>query len=121
MKGIAVEFRDPYAVLRLDSRASAAEISRAYRAQLRMHHPDTRAGPDNEEHDLQERLQLQAVMDAYTVLGNAAARSAYDREHQESAHRTSVPVRRRHAVRVGKPDVVAGPLVWVPPRKRGAP
>src|SRR4051812_18052210 len=81
LKGIPVEFRDLYAVLRLEPQASAAEISRAYRAQLRQHHPDTRPEADSEEQDALERSKLQTVMDAYAVLGNPAARSAYDREH----------------------------------------
>lgn len=115
-----MESLNPYAVLRLDPRASAAEIARAYRAQMRLHHPDTRPGPEGPEQEALERSRLQSVMDAYAVLGNAAARSAYDREHL-SARRASGPARARRVSRSTRPDVVAGPLVWTPPPERKMP
>ncbi|MBV1781007.1 J domain-containing protein [Paeniglutamicibacter sp. ABSL32-1] len=113
-----MESRNPYAVLRLDPQASAAEISRAYRAQMRLHHPDTRPGPDGPEQEALERSRLQSVMDAYAVLGNAAARSDYDREHP-AARRTAGPAGARRVSRTTRPEVVAGPLVWtLPPERR---
>ncbi|MFL4475900.1 J domain-containing protein [Paeniglutamicibacter sp. MACA_103] len=115
-----MDSRNPYAVLRLDPQASAAEISRAYRAQMRLHHPDTRPGTDGPGQDALERSRLQSVMDAYAVLGNAAARSAYDREHP-SARGASRAAGARRVSRTTRPDVLAGPLVWTPPPERSLP
>ena len=111
-----MDSRNPYAVLRLDPQASAADISRAYRAQMRLHHPDTRPGADSPEQDALERSRLQSVMDAYAVLGNAAARSEYDREHP-SVRRAAWPAGARRVSRTTRPDVVAGPLVWTRPER----
>lgn len=42
-------FDDPYAILGLDPRASLEEIKKAYRLQIRLHHPDRHPGPEAEK------------------------------------------------------------------------
>ena len=57
-------------MLGVSTSASAAEIKRAYRMQARRHHPDV-AGADD--------AVMQALNLAWSTLGDAARRQAYDR------------------------------------------
>ena len=82
-----------YAVLGVGPDASAEQITHAYRALLRRHHPDTRTNMSthmstNEDTD-DARLQL--VLAAYAVLHDPAQRARYD--HQ---HRACPPPQREH-------------------------
>jgi curved DNA-binding protein CbpA len=88
---------DLYAVLGVDPDASSAQLTHAYRALLRRHHPDTRpTTPDVDAHPHVQDARLQQVIHAYTVLRDPAQRAHYDRErrptpprHREQ-HRTAL-------------------------------
>jgi curved DNA-binding protein CbpA len=76
---------DLYAVLGVDSDASGEQLTHAYRALLRRHHPDTRpATPDGQDHPHVDDARLQQVIHAYTVLRDPAQRAHYDRERRPS-------------------------------------
>ena len=60
--------KDYYSILGAGETASQDEIERLYKPLARRHHPDR--GGDAEE--------MKAINEAYRVLGNAAARRAYD-------------------------------------------
>jgi len=65
---------NPYVVLHVKSSATQAEIARAFREQVRAHHPDTCAAAANDD-------ALQRVLAAYNVLRDVAKRAEYDRAH----------------------------------------
>jgi len=69
---------DLYAILQVDRTATRGEIRSAYRRLLRTLHPDLQSGPGAEE-AARARRQLQAVMEAYDVLGDPERRADYDR------------------------------------------
>ena len=62
---------DPYAVLGVDDAAAHDDIRRAWLAAARAHHPDRGGDP----------ARMQAVNEAWAVLGDPARRRAWDREH----------------------------------------
>lgn len=62
---------DPYAVLGVDAAAAHDDIRRAWLALARRHHPDRGGDP----------AQMQAVNEAWAVLGDPARRRAWDHEH----------------------------------------
>ena len=66
---------DPYLVLSVSPTATQAEITHAYRARLRAHHPDTRNTPSSRTAD----EHLREVLTAYALLRDPARRSDYDR------------------------------------------
>lgn len=66
---------DPYLVLGVSPTASQAEITHAYRTQLRAHHPDTRHTPPTHTAD----DDLRQVLAAYHLLRDPARRADYDR------------------------------------------
>jgi curved DNA-binding protein len=66
-----MEYRDYYAVLGVDRKASAADIKQAYRRLARKYHPDVNAEPDAEE-------KFKEVGEAYEVLSDEEKRAAYD-------------------------------------------
>jgi curved DNA-binding protein CbpA len=104
---------DLYAILGVPSTATQAEISRAYRALLRRHHPDTRI-PADESQSAVSDTTLQQVFAAYTVLHDPARRAEYDRDAGQRVH----PPRHRpqQAPNLydahGQPPIVAGPVRW---------
>ncbi len=82
---------DPYDVLQLGPAATAGEVTHAYRALLRTHHPDTtppEALPAERESRAQE---LHDIMAAYTVLGDPVKRAAHDRQRQRQRQRHPLP------------------------------
>lgn len=101
---------DPYLILGVPSAASQAEITHAYRARLRDHHPDTRSSPSSRGAD--ERLRQ--VLDAYALLRDPARRADYDRASTDSAGRVDIPItHRRNASRTAaepSPPLWAGPV-----------
>ena len=82
---------DPYAVLGVDPTATAEQITHAYRALLRRHHPDTRAqSPTDQMHAEPvhaDDARLQLVLAAYAVLRDPAQRASYDRNRRPSPPR----------------------------------
>ncbi|MFF5794624.1 J domain-containing protein [Paeniglutamicibacter sp. NPDC012692] len=112
-----MESPDPYVVLRIGPEATSAEISRAFRSLVRLHHPDTRpiAGTSGEQ--ATERARLQEVMDAYAVLGDPVRRELFDHQHHPPADLTQTRPRARFAGSQ-PPWMVVGPLWWEPPGRR---
>jgi len=76
-----MEYRDYYAVLGVDRKASQDDIKKAYRKLARKYHPDVNAEPDAED-------KFKEVGEAYEVLSDSEKRAAYDalgrnwRDHQ---------------------------------------
>ena len=72
---------DPYAVLGLPPTATPDEIRRAYRSQVRTHHPDTRTAPQSLA---PADEQLRRVLAAYAMLRDPERRARYDRAAKRS-------------------------------------
>jgi DnaJ-class molecular chaperone len=64
---------DPYKVLGVKRDATAEEISRAYRALAKKHHPDLNPG------DRKAEEQFKKVAAAYDILGSAEKRAKFDK------------------------------------------
>jgi DnaJ-class molecular chaperone len=81
---------DYYAVLGVKSAASQQEISRAYRALMRTHHPDVDGvmGDDRDVHD----AELLQIMQAFAVLRDPAPRAAYDRSRAGTGAQGTLPI-----------------------------
>lgn len=101
------------AVLGLLPDASAAQISHAYRALLRKHHPDTRT-IEHAHQIAASDIALQQILPAYAVLGDAGRRAEYDARTganaSDAAHHPAPPFPR--ANRRGQPPIQAGPVRW---------
>src|SRR5262245_28645321 len=67
-----MEFKDYYATLGLDKKASAADIKRAYRHLARKYHPDLNPG------DKVAEQKFKDINEANEVLGDAEKRRKYD-------------------------------------------
>ncbi|TLM81850.1 J domain-containing protein [Pseudarthrobacter sp. NamE5] len=93
---------DYYAILRLRPQASQQEISRAYRALMRNHHPDVDGGTTPEG-------ELLEIMQAFTVLRDPARRAAYDKQRAPATSQ-AVPVRK-----VRRPGESTGPAIRITP------
>jgi curved DNA-binding protein CbpA len=72
---------DPYLILGVPPASTQTEITHAYRARLRAHHPDTRSPLSS--HTADERLQQ--VLAAYALLRDPARRADYDRATEVTA------------------------------------
>ena len=102
---------DLYAILGVPPTATQAQISRAYRALLRRHHPDTRALQDESEHVVSDTT-LQDVLAAYQVLHDPAQRAAYDRQATTARPRPQQRLDDDRARR--RPSIIVGPVRWHP-------
>jgi curved DNA-binding protein CbpA len=104
---------DLYAILGVPPSATQAEISHAYRALLRRHHPDTRT-PDDESPKVVSDTALQQVLAAYTVLHDPVRRADYDRQFTSPGHqgRRGLQQPRDHYGEYGRPPIIAGPVRW---------
>lgn len=80
---------DYYAVLRVKPAATQREISRAYRALMRTHHPDVDGGATGVQDG-----ELLGIMQAFAVLRDPARRAAYDRSRTGISAPTIIPVRK---------------------------
>ena len=69
---------DPYAVLGVPRDASADQIGQARRRLSREYHPDVNPAPD-------AAARFDEVQRAFDLLSDPAARSRYDRAHDEQA------------------------------------
>ncbi|MDR6415125.1 J domain-containing protein [Pseudarthrobacter sulfonivorans] len=104
---------DYYDVLRVKPAASQQEISRAYRALMRTHHPDLDGGRADGG-DLNRGALLQ-IMQAFSVLRDPARRAAYDRNRTststiaQGAGPIVIPVRK------GAGNVPAGNTIRITP------
>lgn len=98
MKGPEPE-KDYYSILGADESAAAGEIERRYKRLARKHHPDR--GGDEEE--------MKALNEAWRVLGDEAARGAYDarRTRRHLAYRAHAPTSSPAA----RADPVSGRIV----------
>lgn len=67
-------FKDYYKVLNIAYPSSADEIKTAYRQQAMRWHPDRNPGRDTTS-------EMQEVVEAYNVLGNAERKACYDTEY----------------------------------------
>jgi DnaJ-class molecular chaperone len=103
---------DPYAVLGVPRHATQAELSHAYRALLRRHHPDTRLPADDSQRAAADAT-LQHVLAAYTVLRDAARRADYDRETKPAEQRARGPAQPlNHHDADAQAPIIAGPVRW---------
>ncbi|MFJ5861117.1 J domain-containing protein [Pseudarthrobacter sp. NPDC092439] len=95
---------DHYAALGVRRDADAQEISRAYRALMRSHHPDMDNGPVPEG-------ELLRIMQAFDVLRDPQRRAAYDQQLAAPAGQP-IPVRKMRR----RPDEgPSGPVIRVTP------
>ena len=69
---------DFYAILMVDETAEQAVIVAAYKALAARYHPDRNAAPD-------ANVRMQAINNAYTVLGDPQQRADYDRQRNPFA------------------------------------
>lgn len=115
MPTMTTERPDLYAILEVSPHATQDEISHAYRALLRRHHPDTRS-PADESQSAVSDAALQQILAAYMVIGDPARRADYDRD----ARPRVPPVHRRpqrtpnYRGEFLQPPIVAGPVRWHP-------
>ncbi len=102
---------DLYTILGVPPSATQAQISRAYRALLRRHHPDTRTPGDESDGDLSDTA-LQQALAAYSVLHDPVRRADYDRQAMPARPR---PPQRLNTDRArSQPPIIAGPVRWHP-------
>jgi DnaJ-class molecular chaperone len=103
---------DLYAILGVPPSATQAEISHAYRALLRHHHPDTRI-PGDQSQSAGSDTTLRQVLAAYTVLHDPARRADYDQQAKPPAHHAPrQPQQPNHNRTYSQPPIIAGPVRW---------
>jgi DnaJ-class molecular chaperone len=93
---------DYYAILGVQPHATQQEISRAYRALMRSHHPDVNGGTAPEG-------ELLKIMQAFSVLRDSERRAVYDQQRSAAAAQ-AIPVRK-----VPSPGGSSGPVIRVTP------
>ncbi|KAE8765039.1 J domain-containing protein [Georgenia thermotolerans] len=74
--------QDPYEVLGVPPTATPEQISHAYRALVRRHHPDSRTAPGPGDAVGDHDRALRQVMAAYATLHDDVRRAAYDRDRR---------------------------------------
>lgn len=118
---------DYYEVLKVDRTATRREIARAYRALMRLHHPDVdgtvpagRGTGNGGKAD--GGSGLLDIMEAFAVLGDPKTRAAYDRTMSVPTTRRGgpieVPVRHVHAQQ--PPLLRVSPVLWERGPKAGS-
>lgn len=96
---------DHYAVLGVRRDAGPQEISRAYRALMRSHHPDMDNGPAPEG-------ELLRIMQAFNILRDPQRRAAYDQQLATGTGR-AIPVRKARSRPAGQgPAIRVTPVRW---------
>ncbi len=80
--------KDPYSVLGVDRKATAAEIKKAYRKLARQYHPDRNPG------DAKAEARFKEINEANDLLSDPDKRAAFDRGEGLSG-RSARPARRR--------------------------
>jgi DnaJ-class molecular chaperone len=128
---------DYYAILQVPRDASQQQISRAYRALMRSHHPDMDGGraPAGGQRGVQDgaleagsvggrqqqEAELLRIMQAFAVLRDPARRAAYDREAgagpaaraARAPTGTDIPVRTvRHPASSSGTTIRVTPVHW---------
>ena len=98
-----MERENPYTLLSVTPTATQAEITRAYRAQLRALHPDTRTTPPVSDKKLSD------VLAAYELLRNPDRRAAYDHTAERTRSTTPTPTR-SDASSTAHIDTFSGPV-----------
>lgn len=110
---------DYYAVLKVARTATRQEISRAYRALMRIHHPDVDGGSSSAGAFADAGTDsgagsLLGIMEAFAVLRDPKTRAEYDKTlSAPTTHRSGpreVPVRRVHAQQ--PPQLRVTPVLW---------
>ena len=120
---------DYYEVLKVDRTATRREIARAYRALMRLHHPDVDGGGSvpvdrgtGNGGKADAGSGLLDIMEAFAVLRDPKTRAAYDRTMSVPSTRRSgpieVPVHRVHAQQ--PPLLRVSPVVWERGPKAGS-
>lgn len=71
---------NPYKILGLDNNASKDDIKKAYRNLSKKHHPDINGGDDT---------KFKKISDAYKILTDPKAKSAYEEEKMRQTHRNN--------------------------------
>jgi DnaJ family protein C protein 7 len=108
------ELPDYYGVLDVASTATKQEISRAYRALMRRHHPDLEGGTVGGGDG-----GLLRIMEAFAVLRDPKTRAEYDRAlsisrvqrpHIDRGGPREVPVRKVHTPQ--PPLLRVSPVLW---------
>jgi DnaJ-class molecular chaperone len=102
---------DPYVILGVSPSATQAEITHAYRSQLRDYHPDVRSRESGSGAD----DRLQQVFAAYRLLRDPQRRRDYDRGSARA--RKSAPFKvavTRTDAGDDDPPLWVGPVRWHP-------
>lgn len=111
---------DYYEVLKVGRTATRQEIARAYRALMRIHHPDVDDGGTGTAD--RGSSGLLEIMEAFAVLGDPGTRAEYDEMLSAPTARPSgqqeVPVRRVHAQQ--PPLLRVTPVLWERGPRAGA-
>jgi molecular chaperone DnaJ len=103
---MATPSADLYGILGVSPDASPAEISHAYRALVRRHHPDTR-DMDSRPSSADVDATLREILAAYGVLRDPERRAAYD--HGRATARHGATARQPTS---GEASLHAGPVRW---------
>lgn len=114
---------DYYAILGVGRDAGRQEISHAYRALMRSHHPDMDGGRaygaetmgdmTAEKDNTAQGEELLRIMQAFNVLHDPGRRADYDRKLAAAASTTIIPVRKvRSRGGPSGPPIRVTPVRW---------